>query len=46
MDMCLNVWYRLDLRGNLKFGNSSEVVLINAFSDGRLCSVIMEHVLP
>lgn len=46
MDMCLNVWYRLDLRGNLKFGNSSEGVLINTFSDGRLCSVIMEHVLP
>jgi hypothetical protein len=46
MDMCLNVWYRLDLRGKLKFGGTSEGVLIDAFSDGRLCSVVMEHVLP
>lgn len=46
MDMCLNVWYRLDLRGKLKFGGASEGVLIDAFSDGRLCSVVMEHVLP
>ena len=46
MDMCLNVWYRLDLRDELKFGGASEGVLIDAFSDGRLCSVMMEHVLP
>ena len=46
MDMCLNVWYRLDLRGELKFGEATEGVLIDAFSDGRLCSVMMEHVLP
>ena len=46
MDMCLNVWYRLDLRDELKFGEATEGVLIDAFSDGRLCSVMMEHVLP
>lgn len=44
--MCLNVWYRINLRGKLQFGSSSESVLIDAFSDGRLCSVMMEHALP
>ena len=41
MDMCLSVWYRLDLRDELKFGEATEGVLIDAFSDGRLCSVVI-----
>ena len=33
-------------QGKLKFGGATEGVLIDAFSDGRLCSVVKEHVLP